>query len=113
MYCLTATDTAEIVMCAMNSGTSESKRVLFEFFDRQVSLSQLDSSLLIKSLWCFKDWRILSVTYVQDHSGVVINVKGCSILVLRMKIFSGCWKVLEIFLTDISDIWFRTSVFNL
>ena len=103
-------DTAELLMCAMNSGTSQTKRILFNYFDGRVSLLELESSLLIKSIEFFKEWKILSVTYVNDRTGVVFSVKGYSILVFHMMIVHGCWKVLELFTTDIVDMWFRTSL---
>lgn len=110
LYSLTAMDTAELVMCAMNSGTSQTKRVLFDYFDGRVSLLELEYSLLIRNLVFFRNWRILSVTYVHDHAGVVMFVKGYGLLVFHLMISMGCWKVLELFTTDIVDVWFRTSL---
>ena len=109
VFSLSAIDTVEIVMCAMNSGTSHAMHVLFQYFNGRVPFDVLCFSSLVKDLAFYKKWRILSVQYVHDRSGVVLNVKDFSLLVFLLQIQSGCWKIVEMFTTDIVEMWLRTS----
>ena len=109
VFSLSAIDTVEIVMCAMNSGTSHAMHVLFQYFNGRVPFDVLCFSSLVKDLAFYKKWRILSIQYVHDRSGVVLNVKDFSLLVFLLQIQSGCWKIVEMFTTDIVEMWLRTS----
>ena len=112
LFTLSAIDTVEMVMCAMNSGTSHAICVLFEYFNRRVPLNVLSSSSLVKDLSFFKKWKILSVQYVLDRAGVLLNVKDFGLLVFHLQIQSKCWKVVEMFTTDIAEMWIRTSFYE-
>ena len=110
--CLSATDTVEIVLCAMNNGTSAAMKVLSSYFRDRVSVQTLKSSCLVRYLNIFRAWRIFHTCYVGDKCAAVVNVQNYSIIVVVLKNTDGCWEVMQIFSTSINEILARTSYFD-
>ena len=109
--CLSAIETVEMVLCAMNNGTSVAMKALSAYFKNEVSVQTLQSSYLVRNLNMYRVWKILSISYIDDKCAVVVDVQGYSILVVTMKNTDGCWEVMQIFATSINDILYRTSYF--
>ena len=111
LVCLSAIEAVEMVMCAINNGNSNAIITIFAFFNGDIPIREIQSSVLVKILHCCNKWRLKSVTYVEDNAAVLIDVFHYSFVVFTLKIKNGCWIISEMFATNINDILDRTAYF--